>query len=91
MDPSSPQASGEHPSVEAYDIVIEARAGGPLQTNLLPAGLYHTPFFGYLTLGLGSQYHKVGYLKKGVWYEPTGRGPNINTRILQHPQLPQKG
>ena len=28
-------------------------------------GLYHTPFFGYLILGLGSQNHKVRYPKKG--------------------------
>ena len=41
-------------------------------TATLPVGLYHTPFFGYLILGLGSQNHTVGYPKKGVWYEPTG-------------------
>ena len=28
-------------------------------------GLYHTPLFGYLILGLGSQNLKVGYRKKG--------------------------
>ena len=47
-------------------------AGGLIK-GLLPVGLYHTPFFGYLILGLGSQNHRVGYPKKGVWYEPTGR------------------
>ena len=32
------------------------------------------PLFGYLVFwGLGSYYLKVGYPKKGVWYEPTGR------------------
>ena len=39
----------------------------------VPVGLYHAPFFAYLILGLGSYDHKVGYLKKGVWCEPTGR------------------
>ena len=43
-----------------------------------PVGLYHTPFLGYLILGLGSQNHKVGYPKERVWYEPTG----IYSRIL---------
>ena len=43
--------------------------------------LYHTPFLGYRILVLGSQTHKVGYPKKGVWYEPTGffkNGPKEN-------------
>ena len=30
------------------------------------------PFLGFLVLGLGFRNHKVGYPKKGVWYEPTG-------------------
>ena len=29
-------------------------------------------FFGYPIGGLGSYSRKVGYAKKGVWYEPTG-------------------
>ena len=41
-------------------------------TMALPVGSYHTPFLGYLILRLGSKNHKVGYPKKGVWYEPTG-------------------
>ena len=36
-------------------------------------GSYHTPFSSYLMMGIGSLNHKVGYPKKGVWYEPTGR------------------
>ena len=55
-----------------------------LARSLLPVGLYRTPFFGYLTLGLGSQNHKVGYPKKGVWYEPTGTcGPYFGALALQ--------
>ena len=39
----------------------------------VPVGSYHAPSFGSLILGIGSLDHKVGYPKKGVWYEPTGR------------------
>ena len=38
-----------------------------------PVGPYHTHFVGYPTLGLGSYNHKIGYLKKRLWYEPRDR------------------
>ena len=43
-------------------------------TSLLTCRLIPYPFFGYFILRLGSKNHKVGYPKKGVWYERTGRG-----------------
>ena len=50
-----------------------SNATSPAQrSGALPVGSCHTPFFGYLILGLGFQNHKVGYPKKGVWDEPTG-------------------
>ena len=36
---------------------------------------------GYLILGLGSQNRKVGYPKKGVWYEPTGVWVVVEIRV----------
>ena len=40
---------------------------------LLPLDSYQTSFFSYLIMGLGSHNRKVGYPKKGIWYESTGR------------------
>ena len=45
----------------------------PAPESPIPVGSYDTPFFGYFILALGSYNYKVGYPKKGVWYEPTGR------------------
>ena len=52
-----------------------------LKHKSLPVGSYHTPFFGYLIFGLGSQNHKVEYPKKGVWYEPTGRALGLGLKL----------
>ena len=55
-----------------YPAGISGQAGRIQNIERVPVGLYDTPFCGSLILGLGSQSHKVGYPKKGVWYEPTG-------------------
>ena len=44
---------------------------------------YHVPFFGYPFLAIGIYNHKVGYPKKGAWYEPTRRNA-INIRLPGH-------
>ena len=51
----------------------------------LPVGSRQAPFFGCPDLGLGFCNHKVGYPKKGVWYEPRGRGnpKNIVVNVME--------
>ena len=39
----------------------------------MPVGSYQVPYVGYVISGLGSYSNKVGYLDKGIWYEPTDR------------------
>ena len=48
-----------------------------------PLGSYHTPVYGYLLVALGSYNHKVGYPKKGLWYEPTGLPHSLSTSELK--------
>ena len=43
-------------------------------------GSYHIPCLCYPSVGLGFYNRKVGYPKKGVWYEPTGK-PEVSNLL----------
>ena len=50
---------------------------GSFRVQTIPRGPYPTPFLGYLFFKITDPNHKTKYPKKGVGYEPLGKGPRI--------------
>ena len=50
---------------------------GSFRVQTIPRGPYPTPFLGYLFFKITDPNHKTRYPKKGVGYEPLGKGPRI--------------